>query len=114
MPPLETWRHAWSNYWMESRHLSPLRAQVAEGVLEMQQKHRVTPGLAAVLVGYDPASAVYVRNKERACAEVGILSEVLRLEQDVSEEELLETVARLNADSRYHGIPSCNFHCPMP
>ena len=81
-----------------------LRAQVAEGVLEMQQKHRVTPGLAAVLVGYDPASAVYVRNKERACAEVGILSEVFRLEQDASEEELLETVARLNADSRYHGI----------
>ena len=81
-----------------------LRAQVAKGVLEMQQKHRVTPGLAAVLVGHDPASAVYIRNKERACAEVGILSEVFRLEQDASEEELLETVARLNADSRYHGI----------
>ena len=62
-----------------------LRAQVAEGVLEMQQKHGVTPGLAAVLVGDDPASAVYVRNKERACAEVGILSEVFRLPQDASE-----------------------------
>ena len=58
-----------------------LRGQVAEGVLEMQQKHGVTPGLAAVLVGEDPASAVYVRNKERACAEVGIFSEVFRLGQ---------------------------------
>ena len=81
-----------------------LRAQVSEGVLEMQRKHGVTPGLAAVLVGDDPASGVYVRNKERACAEVGILSEVFRLQHDASEEELLETVARLNADSRYHGI----------
>ena len=81
-----------------------LRAQVAKGVLEMQQKHGVTPGLAAVLVGDDPASAVYIRNKERACAEVGILSEVFRLEQDASEGQLLETVASLNADPKYHGI----------
>ena len=81
-----------------------LRAQVAEGVLEMQQKHGVTPGLAAVLVGDDPASAVYIRNKERACAEVGILSEVFRLEHDVSEGQLLETVAGLNSDPKYHGI----------
>ena len=80
------------------------RAKVAEGVLEMQRKHGVTPGLAAVLVGDDPASAVYVRNKERACAEVGIFSEVFRLEQDVSEEQLLETVKQLNSDARFHGI----------
>ena len=81
-----------------------LRAQVAQGVLEMQQKHGLTPGLAAVLVGDDPASAVYVRNKERACAEVGIFSEVFRLPQDASESQLLETVAQLNADDRFHGI----------
>ncbi len=81
-----------------------LRAQVAQGVLEMQQKHALTPGLAAVLVGDDPASAVYVRNKERACAEVGIFSEVFRLPQDTSEEQLLHTVALLNADDRFHGI----------
>ena len=80
------------------------RGQVAEGVLEMQQKHGVTPGLAAVLVGEDPASGVYVRNKERACAEVGILSEVFRLQQDTTEEELLQTVGRLNNDNRFHGI----------
>ena len=81
-----------------------LRAQVAQGVLEMQRNHSLTPGLAAVLVGDDPASAVYVRNKERACAEVGIFSEVFRLPQDTSEEQLLEQVARLNADDRFHGI----------
>ena len=50
------------------------------------------------------ASAVYVRNKERACAEVGIFSEVFRLPQDTSEEQLLHTVAQLNADDRFHGI----------
>ncbi len=49
-----------------------IRAEVAQSVREMQQKHGVTPGLAAVLVGNDPASAVYVRNKARACQEVGI------------------------------------------
>ena len=81
-----------------------LRAQVAEGVLEMQRKHGITPGLAAVLVGDDPASAVYVRNKERACAEVGILSQVFRLEQDATEEDLLDTVAQLNVDDRFQGI----------
>ena len=81
-----------------------LRAQVTGGVLEMQQRHGVTPGLAAVLVGDDPASGVYVRNKERACAEVGILSEVFRLPQDTSQDGLLHTVASLNADQRFHGI----------
>ena len=81
-----------------------LRAQVAEGVLQMQEMHGVTPGLAAVLVGDDPASGVYVRNKERACAEVGIFSEVFRLQQAITEEELLQTVANLNNDTRFHGI----------
>ena len=47
-----------------------VRGEVADGVAEMGQKHQVTPGLAAVLVGDDPASAIYVRNKRRACAEV--------------------------------------------
>ena len=82
----------------------PLRAQVAEGVTEMQQKHGVTPGLVALLVGDDPASRVYVRNKERACAEVGIASQVMRLEQDISEGQLLDTVQQLNEDAQCHGI----------
>ena len=81
-----------------------IRAEVALGVVEMQQKHGVTPGLAAVLVGDDPASAIYVRNKGRACREVGIFSETFHLPQSASQDELLGLVDRLNADPRFHGI----------
>ena len=81
-----------------------LRAEVAAGVLEMQEKHGVTPGLAAVLVGGDPASAIYVRNKGRACDKAGMFSEIFHLPEDTAQAELLELVAKLNADSRFHGI----------
>jgi methylenetetrahydrofolate dehydrogenase (NADP+)/methenyltetrahydrofolate cyclohydrolase len=81
-----------------------IRAEVALGVVEMQQKHGVTPGLAAVLVGDDPASAIYVRNKGRACQKVGIFSETFHLPQSASQDELLGLVDRLNADPRFHGI----------
>ena len=56
-----------------------IRAEVAEGVEEMLQKHDVAPGLAVVLVGDDPASAVYVRRKEQAAREAGMVSESVRL-----------------------------------
>jgi methylenetetrahydrofolate dehydrogenase (NADP+)/methenyltetrahydrofolate cyclohydrolase len=62
------------------------------------------PGLAAVLVGEDPASAVYVRSKGKACEEAGMHSVTLRLPATTSEAELLETVDRLNADLQIHGI----------
>jgi methylenetetrahydrofolate dehydrogenase (NADP+) / methenyltetrahydrofolate cyclohydrolase len=62
------------------------------------------PGLAAVLVGDDPASRVYVRNKARACEETGLHSEVHELPAGASEAELLQRVARLNADPNIHGI----------
>ncbi|HUK05874.1 MAG TPA: bifunctional methylenetetrahydrofolate dehydrogenase/methenyltetrahydrofolate cyclohydrolase FolD [Burkholderiales bacterium] len=61
-------------------------------------------GLAAVLAGEDAASRVYVRNKARACEETGLRSEVHELRGDVSERELLERIARLNADRAVHGI----------
>lgn len=64
----------------------------------------VTPGLAVLLVGSDPASEIYVRNKERASREVGILTEVHRLGPDISQAELLSTVGALNMDERIHGI----------
>ncbi len=64
----------------------------------------VTPGLAVVLVGDDPASLSYVTAKGRACAEVGIRSEDIRLPADVAEEELLGTVRRLNVDAGVDGI----------
>ena len=81
-----------------------VRGEVAAGVVEMAENHQVTPGLAAVLVGDDPASAVYVRNKRRACDEVGIFSETFALPASTSQDELLELVDRLNQDSRFHGI----------
>jgi methylenetetrahydrofolate dehydrogenase (NADP+)/methenyltetrahydrofolate cyclohydrolase len=81
-----------------------VRGEVAAGVVEMGENHQVTPGLAAVLVGDDPASAVYVRNKRRACNEVGMLSETFALPASTPQDELLELVDRLNQDSRFHGI----------
>ena len=81
-----------------------IRAEVAQGVAEMVEKHGTTPGLAAILVGDDPASAIYVRNKGRACQEVGIVSETFHLPEAVSQEELLRLIARLNGDGRFHGI----------
>ena len=64
----------------------------------------ITPGLAVVLVGNDPASAVYVRNKHRACGEIGFHSEVYELPEDTSEDEVLSLLARLNDDPKIHGI----------
>jgi methylenetetrahydrofolate dehydrogenase (NADP+) / methenyltetrahydrofolate cyclohydrolase len=64
----------------------------------------LTPGLAVVLVGNNPASAVYVRNKVKACAEHGIFSVIERMREDVSEHDLLEKIKELNADDRVHGI----------
>ena len=81
-----------------------VRARVAAGVQEMRQKHQVTPGLAAVLVGEDPASTVYVRNKRRACDEVGMFSDSFLLPDSASTEEVIECVDRLNQDPRFHGI----------
>ena len=81
-----------------------VRDEVAAGVSELQQKQGVTPGLAAVLVGDDPASAIYVRNKGRACAEAGMFSETFHRPAAATQVELLELVAALNEDARFHGI----------
>ncbi len=81
-----------------------IRGEVATGVVEMQQKHGITPGLAAVLVGDDPASAIYVRNKRRACDEVGMFSDSILLPVDSTDKQVLATVQSLNNDPRFHGI----------
>ncbi|MAF38267.1 MAG: bifunctional methylenetetrahydrofolate dehydrogenase/methenyltetrahydrofolate cyclohydrolase FolD [Chloroflexi bacterium] len=81
-----------------------IRGEVATGVVEMQQKHGITPGLAAVLVGDDPASAIYVRNKRRACDEVGMFSDSILLPADSTDEQVLATVQSLNNNPRFHGI----------
>lgn len=80
-----------------------VRAQYRERVMRLAARG-VKPGLAVILVGDDPASRIYVANKERACAEVGLYSEMLHCAADVSEAQLLAHIARLDADPRIHGI----------
>ena len=81
-----------------------VRAQVAEQVATLTQEHGITPGLAVVLVGEDPASQVYVRNKGKQTKECGMASFEHKLDADTSEEALLSLIARLNADPAVHGI----------
>jgi methylenetetrahydrofolate dehydrogenase (NADP+) / methenyltetrahydrofolate cyclohydrolase len=80
-----------------------IRTEVAAQVAKLSAQGQ-KPGLAAVLVGEDPASAVYVRSKGKACEEAGMHSVTLRLPATTTEAELLETVDRLNADQQIHGI----------
>ena len=79
------------------------RAAVAERVIELKARG-VTPGLAVVIVGDDPASEVYVRNKEKACAETGIFSEKIDMPATTTQEELLAVVRQLNERDDIHGI----------
>jgi methylenetetrahydrofolate dehydrogenase (NADP+)/methenyltetrahydrofolate cyclohydrolase len=81
-----------------------IKSEVAEEVRELKRTFGVTPCLAAVLVGDDPASAVYVRNKVRACEEVGIASKHIALDATSSSEALLSVVRELNADPEVDGI----------
>jgi methylenetetrahydrofolate dehydrogenase (NADP+) / methenyltetrahydrofolate cyclohydrolase len=81
-----------------------LRQQVAQAATALRERHGVTAGLAAVLVGDDPASLVYVRSKARACTEAGLASFEHRLPADCGPAALLGLVHRLNADDRVDGI----------
>ncbi|MCY4046560.1 MAG: bifunctional methylenetetrahydrofolate dehydrogenase/methenyltetrahydrofolate cyclohydrolase FolD [Candidatus Dadabacteria bacterium] len=81
-----------------------LRRGIASEVESLRESSGVTPGLAAVLVGNDPASEIYVERKTRACGEVGIRSEEVRLGAETTEGELLSVIERLNADPEVHGI----------
>lgn len=81
-----------------------IRQEVAAQAQAFRDKFGYPPGLAAVLVGDNPASQVYVRNKRRACEEAGIQSWLHHLPADTSEDDLLALVRRLNADARVHGI----------
>ncbi|MXW29166.1 MAG: bifunctional methylenetetrahydrofolate dehydrogenase/methenyltetrahydrofolate cyclohydrolase FolD [Chloroflexi bacterium] len=81
-----------------------IRGEVADETRAFKERSGITPGLAAVLVGDDPASAVYVRNKRRACDEADMFSETFELPAETSQEELIALVRQLNTDSRFHGI----------
>ncbi|MEM1227240.1 MAG: bifunctional methylenetetrahydrofolate dehydrogenase/methenyltetrahydrofolate cyclohydrolase FolD [Planctomycetota bacterium] len=81
-----------------------IRREIADRVHQFVAAGHAVPKLAAVLVGEDPASQVYVRNKERACAKAGIESRLDRLPASTTADSLLQHVAMLNADSSVHGI----------
>ena len=81
-----------------------IRAEVAAGVERLKAAHGVTPGLAVVLVGDDPASAIYVRSKGEQTLAAGMHSETHRLPADTTQDELEALVDRLNADAAIHGI----------
>ncbi len=80
------------------------RHSVAESVQTFREQTGIVPHLAAVLVGDDPASQVYVRNKEKACEKAGMVSTLHRLPVSTTQQELLELVQRLNTDRAVHGI----------
>ncbi len=81
-----------------------VREQVADHVSALKSDHGITPGLAVVLVGEDPASQVYVRSKGKMTIEVGMASFEHKLDADTSEADLLALIGRLNADPAVHGI----------
>ncbi len=81
-----------------------VREKIKEEAEKLTKVTGKAPGLAVILVGENPASQVYVRNKHRACLEVGFLSRVYTLSADTTEEALLTLIGELNADSEIHGI----------
>ncbi len=81
-----------------------VREKVAEGVAALKSEHGITPGLAVVLVGEDPASQVYVRSKGKQTVEAGMASFEHKLDVSTSEAELLDLIEKLNNDDAVHGI----------
>lgn len=81
-----------------------IREELKIEVEKLQKEKNITPGLAVVLVGENPASQVYVRMKEKACEEVGVYSRKITLPQNTKEEEILEIIDELNSDDKIHGI----------
>ena len=81
-----------------------LRGEIAAGVERLKAEKGVTPGLAVILVGDNPASVSYVTAKEKACAEAGMLSREIRLPAETTETELVALVKKLNDDPAIHGI----------
>ncbi|OEU49202.1 MAG: bifunctional 5,10-methylene-tetrahydrofolate dehydrogenase/5,10-methylene-tetrahydrofolate cyclohydrolase [Desulfobacterales bacterium C00003060] len=81
-----------------------IREEITKELQELKEKHGLTPGLATILVGDDPGSKVYVGQKEKACAKLGIYSERTDIPADTSEADLLDLVKKFNADPKIHGI----------
>lgn len=80
-----------------------IKAEIAEKVKMLKEKG-ITPGLAVILVGNDPASEIYVRNKQTGCEETGMNGQTIRMPEDTTQEELEAEIDRLNRDDTVHGI----------
>lgn len=80
------------------------RRKIAEEAAKLKSEYGIVPGLAVIIVGNNPASEVYVRNKHKSCIEVGFNSWIYRLDENASQDELNSLIDRLNADSNVHGI----------
>ena len=83
---------------------SQIKEEIAEEIKALRKRESSVPGLAVVLVGEDPASLIYVRNKKKACEEIGIESFEYRMDYHTSQEDLLKTIQWLNQDEKIHGI----------
>lgn len=81
-----------------------IRAEVTAGTEEIRERHGVKPGLAVVIVGEDPASVVYVRNKQKAAGDAGMASESVHLPADARQEDILEAIDGLNRAQHIHGV----------
>ncbi|HEO1137311.1 TPA: bifunctional methylenetetrahydrofolate dehydrogenase/methenyltetrahydrofolate cyclohydrolase [Streptococcus agalactiae] len=81
-----------------------MQAELGQKVERLKEQHGIIPGLAVILVGDNPASQVYVRNKERSGLEAGFKSETLRLSESISQEELIDIIHQYNEDKSIHGI----------
>lgn len=81
-----------------------VRAEIKAETEKFISESGITPGLAVIIVGNNPASQVYVRNKKRACGEVGFFSTVIEMPEETTESELLDKIAELNSGEKIHGI----------
>ena len=81
-----------------------IRQKIKEEAQALRENSGIQPGLAVILVGNDPASQIYVRNKQRACEEVGFHAFEYRLNENSTEEQLLDLIGVLNKDNKVHGI----------
>lgn len=90
---------------MDGRALADkMQADLAQTVIKMKEQNQTVPGLVVLLVGDDPASQIYVRNKERSAAKVGIYSKIERLPKEITEAELIKQITYYNEDPSIHGI----------
>ena len=81
-----------------------IRAKIKEEAQKLRDDYGIQPGLAVILVGNDPASQIYVRNKQKACEEVGFHAFEYRLNENSTQEQLLDLIGVLNKDNKVHGI----------